>query len=364
VRARARGPVLDLTLGNPTAAGIAYPDDAGPGLTPDEIARARTYEPDPRGLVSAREAIAREYAIDGARVAPEHLFLTASTSEAYSAIFTVLCDPGDEVIILPPSYPLLSWLARFANVTLVPAPLAYDGAWHLDRDAIARRVTARTRAIMIVSPNNPTGSFLKKSEIDALCALGLPLVVDEVFSRYGFGEDTSRVTTVAGETRGLVFSLGGLSKHVGLPQAKLAWTAVAGEPSLVREAERRLELVLDTFLDVSTFVAVGTERMLARGGVVRDAVRARTAKNLAEAQRVFTGAAHPLHTEGGWYVVVRLPRTKPEETWAEELLEQRAIYTHPGAFFDFADEAYLVLSLLVPEPDFARGVAEIAAFVG
>jgi aspartate/methionine/tyrosine aminotransferase len=383
-RARARGPVLDLTLGNPTVAGFAYPALAGASLTPEEAERARTYEPDPRGLRSAREAVAREYnaqlsasythssSSDGATakgggetaIAPDEIFLAASTSEAYSAILTTLCDPGDEIIALTPSYPLFEWLARFGNVTLVSAPLAYDGAWHVDVDAVARAVTPRTRAIMIVSPNNPTGSFLKARELGALLELGLPLVVDEVFSRYAFGEDASRVTTIAGETRGLVFSLGGLSKLVGLPQAKLAWIAVAGETSSVREASRRLELVLDTFLDVSTFVAVGAARMLEHGAVVRDAIRARTAKNLAEARRVLTGAANPLHTEGGWYVVVRVPRTKSEETWALELLEQRAIYTHPGAFFDFADEAYLVVSLLVPEEDFARGIAAIAAFVG
>jgi alanine-synthesizing transaminase len=185
-----------------------------------------------------------------------------------------------------------------------------------------------------------------------------------VFSRYFFGEDSSRVRSVAGERRGLVFSLGGLSKLVGLPQAKLAWIALSGDPREIGAVKARLELVLDTFLNVSSLVQHRAPRLLREGKITRDAIRARTAANLAVARRTFTGAANVLHVEGGWYITLRVPRTKPEETWAVELVEQRALYTHPGSFFDFSDEAYLIVSLLVPEIDFARGATAIAEHVG
>jgi alanine-synthesizing transaminase len=363
-RMRARGPVTDLTIGNPTTAGLPYPETMSIALDAEEAARARIYDPHPFGLLSAREAVTREYMEDGARVSPDDIFLTASTSEAYTHIFTSLCDAGDDVIVLHPSYPLFSYLALFAGVTLTSSTLAYDGAWHIVMDAVRQVIGPRTRGIMIVSPNNPTGSFLKHTELEALLDLGLPLIVDEVFSRYAFANDASRVATVAGATRGLVFSLGGLSKHVGLPQAKLSWTAISGDAGAVGEAKRRLSLVLDTYLSVGSAISHAAPRLLRCGHVTRDAIRKRSARNLDAAKRIFIGAAHPLQVEGGWYVTLRLPRTKPEETWALELLDKHALYTHPGAFFDFAEEAYLILSLLTPEEDFARGARIIADHVG
>lgn len=353
---RARGPVLNLAQGNPTTAGLPYP----PPLVPEPDL---PYAPLPFGLLAAREAIAAEYASDGATVSPDDVILTASTSEAYSHLFTCLCDEGDEVIILSPSYPLFAYLARFAGVRLVTCPLSYDGAWHVEVSMVAERVTERTRAIVLVSPNNPTGSFVKRAELDALQELGLPLIVDEVFSRYAFAEDATRVTTVAGERRGLVFSLGGLSKLVGLPQAKLAWIAVAGEPALVREAKERLELVLDTYLNVGSAVQHRAQQLLVTHAPVREAIKARTRANLRTARATFTGAANVLHVEGGWYATLRLPRTRPEHEIAEELLREHAVYTHPGAFFDFADEAYLVLSLLGPEAELEEGVKRVQAYV-
>ncbi len=361
---QARGPVLNLTQGNPTTAGIPYP--AGFGATgPGELDPAidAPYAPVAFGLRAAREAISAEYGVDGAAVDPDDIILTASTSEAYGHLFTVLCDDGDEVIILVPTYPLFSYLARFAGVRLVACPLSYDGAWHIEASLVARRITERTRAIVLVSPNNPTGSFLKRIELDALLALGLPLIVDEVFSRYGFAPDATRVTTVAGERRGLLFSLGGLSKLVGLPQAKLAWMAVSGEPALVQQAKERLELVLDTYLNVGSFIQHRAPRLLTTHAVVREAIKARTLANRETALRTWSSAANVLHVEGGWYVTLRLPRTRPEHQIAEELLAKHAVYTHPGMFFDFTDEAYLVLSLLSSEVDFAEGARRIEAYV-
>ncbi len=361
---RARGPVLHLAQGNPTTVGIPYPPDFGaPSPGDPDPASTAPYAPLPFGLREAREAIAAEYAVDGASVDPGDIILTSSTSEAYSHLFTVLCDEGDEIIILVPSYPLFSYLARFAGVRLVPCPLSYDGAWHIDVSEVARRVTSRTRAIVLVSPNNPTGSFVKRTELDALLGIGLPLIVDEVFSRYAFAPDPARVTTVAGERRGLLFSLGGLSKLVGLPQAKLAWIAVGGERALVDQAKERLELVLDTYLNVGSFIQHRAPRLLATHAQVREAIKARTRANRATAQATFTSAANVLHVEGGWYATLRLPRTKPEHQIAEELLAQHAVYTHPGALFDFTDEAYLVLSLLGPEAEFAEGAQRIESYV-
>jgi hypothetical protein len=361
---RIRGPVLNLTAGNPTTAGLPYPAGFGePPAGEDDPSLGAPYAPLPFGLGTAREAVASEYAADGAHVDPDDIILTASTSEAYGHLFTVLCDEGDEVLILVPSYPLFSFLAQFAGVRLVPCPLSYDGAWHIEAREVAARVTSRTRAIVLVSPNNPTGSFVKRGELDALLSMGLPIIVDEVFSRYAFAPDPSRVVTVAGERSGLVFSLGGLSKLVGLPQAKLAWIAIAGDPALVRQAKERLELVLDTYLNVSSFIQHRTPRLLQEGALTRDAIKERTQRNLATARATFTSAANLLHVEGGWYATLRLPRTKPEHVIALELLGMHAVYTHPGAFFDFQDEPYLILSLLGPEPELREGARRIEAYV-
>ena len=364
---RARGPVLDLTQANPTTAGLPYPAGFG-AMHPREegfadLATDAPYAPVAFGLRPAREAVAAEYREDGAAVDPDDVILTASTSEAYAHLFTVLCDEGDEVIVLVPSYPLFSYLAQFAGVRLVPCPLSYDGAWHIEASEVLRRMSERTRAIVLVSPNNPTGSFVKRSELDALLDLGVPLIVDEVFSRYAFAPDATRVTTVAGERRGLLFSLGGLSKLVGLPQAKLAWIALAGERALVARAKERLELVLDTYLNVGSFIQHRAPRLFVTHAAVREAIKARVRANRETALRTFTSAANVLHVEGGWYVTLRLPRVRPELQIAEELLAKHAVYTHPGVFFDFPDEAYLVLSLLTPEAELAEGARRIEEYV-
>jgi alanine-synthesizing transaminase len=348
---RARGDrVLDLTQSNPTVAGIPYAEaDILAALT-DRA--SLVYEPTPFGLDRARRAVAELHGTD-----PRRVLLTASTSEAYAFLFKLLCDPGDAVLAPQPSYPLLEHLAHLESVRLVPYRLRYDGAWHTDL-ASAREAAgaSRARAILAVSPNNPTGSCLDRSELDALAALA-PVVCDEVFAPYVFRERGERVACAATAARdGLVFSLGGLSKLAALPQMKLAWVIAGGDDRLVEAALERLEIIADAFLSVSTPVQHATERLLASASVAQAAVRARLRENLALLDAELAGTAQTrLDVEGGWYAIVRLPAVRPEAELVLDLLEA-GVYVHPGSFFGFEDEPYVVVSLLTSPATFAEGV--------
>ncbi|HEY8091453.1 MAG TPA: pyridoxal phosphate-dependent aminotransferase [Polyangiaceae bacterium] len=364
VRARASSrPLLDLTESNPTRAGIPYPREA----ILEALARpeALRYEPVAFGLASAREAVARDLSAHGPAVEASRVVLTASTSEAYAFVFKLLCDPGDEVLVPVPSYPLFEHLARLEGVRAVPYRLAYDGVWHVDLDSVRAAATPRTRAIVGVSPNNPTGSYLKRDELAALAALGLPLVSDEVFARYPLREDPTRaLSALEAGAAPLVFALGGLSKLAALPQMKLAWIAVGGAPAAVEGALGRLEVVADAFLSVGTPVQHAAPLLLASRTTAEDALRARARDNLAFARAATAGSAvSVLDVEGGWYAPLRLPRTRSEESWALSLLEEDAVHLHPGHFFDFPDEAYLVASLITPEDAFREGIRRTVARV-
>ncbi len=355
--ARARGPVIDLTVSNPTTAGIAYDEAAIVGAFADR--RMLVYEPHPLGVTSAREAVARETGADATRVA-----ITASTSEAYAVLFKMLCDPGDEILVPAPSYPLLGWLASFEAVRLAPYPLGYAGRWHVDIEGLRAAITPRTRAIVVVSPNNPTGSYLGADELDAMLDLGLPIVSDEVFARYPIGDavPAGRVETVLQADRGLVFSLSGLSKLAGLPQMKLGWIATGGDPLHADAAMARLEIVLDAYLSVGTPVQHALPALLAAGRATRRAISERTRRNLA-AVRAAIAQAHAatvLDVEGGWYVTIRVPETMNDEEWATTLASKDAVHVHPGFFFDMDRGAHLVVSLLSPEHDLREGIARIA----
>jgi alanine-synthesizing transaminase len=369
-RAREAGrEILDLTVSNPTTAGIPYANDAIVRALADP--RALTYAPEPFGLASAREAVTAHLRRSeaSAHVDASRVILTASTSEAYSFLFKLLADPGDAVLVPQPSYPLFEHLATFENVRVVPYPLAYDGEWHIDLPALRGAIDETVKAIMVVSPNNPTGSYLKKDELRALAATGLPIVSDEVFAHYGFGEDPRRVTSAleAAAEASLVFALGGLSKLAALPQMKLAWTAIGGRDArAVEGALARLELIADSFLSVGTPVQHALPALLASRSVAENAIRARTAANLRWLQARLAakpGAVSLLACEGGWYATLRLPRTQSEEAWALALLEADGVYVHPGAFFDFREEAYLIVSLLTPEGVFAEGASRLLARV-
>lgn len=358
--------LLDLTIANPTVAGIPYA--AAPILAALADPRAMVYAPEALGLAAARDAVARDWTARGTAIAPSQIALTASTSEAYAVLFKLLCDPGDEVLVPAPSYPLLGFLAAFESVVLKTYPLIHAGRWHVDIDALRAAVGPRTKAIVVVSPNNPTGSYLGEDELEELLDLGLPIVSDEVFATYPLGEHVpaGRVTSVASSRRGLVFALSGLSKLAALPQMKLGWIGVAGEPSLVAGAMARLELVLDTYLSVAAPVQHALPALLATRGTAEDAIRARTRRNLHALRAAMKRApsASVLDVEGGWHAIVRVPETQTDEQWALELVDHDGVYVQPGYFFDMEPPgAHLVVSLLTPEIDLAAGAARMAARV-
>jgi alanine-synthesizing transaminase len=361
-RRAARLPLLDLTESNPTRAGLPYPARAIAEALADD--RAAVYQPAPRGLEEARAAVAAYYAARGRPVDPERLLLTASTSEAYAWLFKLLADPGDDFAVPHPSYPLFDFLAGLESVHLTPYQLRYDGAWYLDLDSLRAAIGPRTRAILLVNPNNPTGSFLTRDELAALTELArereLALIADEVFSDYAFAPDPARVDTLVGADEVLSFSLSGLSKVVGLPQLKLGWIHLGGPPAARAAAAERLELIADTYLSVGAPVQLAAARLLALRPQLAGAIAARVAENHAQVRGSVAGTAvELLAAGGGWYAVLRLPRTRPEEQWAIDLVREAGVVTQPGYFFDFSDEAYLVVSLLTPVDTLALGVRAI-----
>ena len=361
-RRAAGGAILDLTQSNPTRAGLLPPLDLLASLAEEA---GRHYDPTPFGLRAAREAVARDFEARGLRLDADRVVLHASTSEAYGFLFKLLCDPGDEVLVPRPGYPLFDFLARLESVDVRRYTLAFDGEWHLDAGALAAAIGSRTRAIVVVSPGNPTGAYLKTDELarlDALCAeRGIALVSDEVFADFPLRADARRAPGAARDGSALAFSLGGVSKSCGLPQLKLAWTAVTGPESLRREALARLEIVADTYLPVATPVQVAAPALLARKAELQAPIRARVARNL-EALRGALAPSSPatlLEPEGGWSAVLRVPATCGEEERALRLLGTHGVLVHPGYFFDFPGEAYLVLSLLPPPAEFDAGVSRV-----
>ena len=356
--------VLDLTETNPTRVGLEYPPDL---LAPLADPAGLSYEPSPRGLASAREAVAADHARRGGSIHPSRILLTASTSEAYAWLFKLLCDPGDAVLVPRPSYPLFSYLARLESADARPYALSYDGEWHLSLDAVREAVTPRTRAVVVVSPNNPTGSYLKRTEAEELLALcaerEIAVISDEVFADYAFAPDPRRMPTLAGDGPALAFSLGGLSKSCGLPQLKLAWIAVSGPETWRTPARARLEVVADTYLSVSTPVQRAAPALLARRPELQRPIAERVAANRdALGRRLGKGSpASLLDAEGGWSAVLQVPATQSEEERVTRLLEEQGVLVHPGYFFDFPREAFLVLSLLPPRDMFAEAVDRVIA---
>jgi len=363
-RRAAGAQVVDLTQSNPTTAGIPYAQDLLSALSDPEALR---YEPSPFGLRAAREAVAADYRRRGVDVPPDHVVLTASSSEAYGFLFKLLCDPGDVVLVPRPSYPLFEYLAGLESVAVAHYPVRYDGGWHLDLPALAEAVTPRTRAIVLVNPNNPTGSYLKREEAAQVRRIAarsnLALVSDEVFADYGLRADPRRLGCMAADGPALVFCLGGISKSCGLPQLKVGWIAASGPAPARDEALGRLEVVADTYLSVATPVQRALPGILARLPELQAPIAARVAGNL-ELLRARTAPPSPvtlLEPEGGWYATLRVPATVTEEALVTRLLEEDDVLVHPGYFFDFPHEAYLVASLLPPPALFARGIDRMLA---
>jgi alanine-synthesizing transaminase len=364
VRARrARGePFIDLTESNPTRVRFDYPADL---LAPLADARALRYAPSPLGAIDARRAVSADYARQGVGVSPDRIALTASTSDGYSLLFKLLADAADEVLVPRPSYPLFDHLTRLDLVVPRYYDLDLDGAWAIDFDSLERAITPRTRAVLVVSPNNPTGSFISAAELDRLAAIcapsGIAIIADEVFADYVLEPGAAaQAGRVAARGDVLSFTLGGLSKSAGLPQVKLGWLAAGGPGPLVAAALERLELVCDTYLAVSTPAQLAAPALLERGAAVRSQISTRIRANYRTLQRA-AGAVptcRVLRSDGGWYAVLQVPSLESEEDLVLRLLGE-GVLAHPGYFFDFPRESFLVVSLLPPDAVFADGISRI-----
>lgn len=359
--------IFDLTASNPTTVGLNYDEKAI--LSAVSKREALIYEPDPKGLKSARDAVAGYYraAAMPVEIEPESLILTASTSEAYSYLFRLLCNPGDEVLVGSPGYPLFEYLAEIQDVRLVSYELVYDHGWQIDFHSLRQKLSPRTRAIMLVNPNNPTGSYVSERERLELNAIAteheLALVVDEVFLDFSF--DGAAHASFAGNAEALTFTLSGLSKICALPQMKLAWLLASGPEELRRESVARLEVIADTYLSPSTAIQHAAANFLNERGAIQQELMTRVRGNLAELDRQLRSQqlCRRLEVQGGWYAVLRVPATRSDEQFAVELLEQQSVVVHPGLFFDFQSEGYLVLSLITPPDTFAEGIRRVLAFV-
>jgi aspartate/methionine/tyrosine aminotransferase len=361
-----REPFVDLTESNPTRVGLSAPIDLRALGDP----RALRYEPHPKGLRAAREAVAAYYAESrGTSVDPERIVLTASTSEAYAFVFKLLCDPGDEVLVPEPSYPLFGYLTSLEAVAVAPYPLRWDGEWHVDAEALARAVTPRTRAVLVVSPGNPTGAYLKLDELhrvaDVCARADCALVCDEVFADFPRRPDARRVPTTASHPGAVTFTLSGLSKVCGLPQLKLGWCVVSGPEGEAEQATARLELIADQYLSVAAPVQHALASLLASRHDFQRRVLDRIRANLLALDRARSPGApwDVLAPEAGWSAILSVPAARGEEELALSLLRE-GVLLHPGYFFDFPSGSHLVVSLLAPEGDFARAARALDRVLG
>lgn len=352
--------LLDLSASNPTECGFKY--DA-PAIMQSLCAPASLqYHPDPKGLKSARQAVSDYYAEHGERVSADDLILTGSTSEAYSFIFRLLCNSGDELLIPTPGYPLFDFLADVNDVKLTRYSLFYDHGWNIDMHALKQAITPRTRGVVVVHPNNPTGHFTRLEEtahLNQICSANqMAIIADEVFLDFSLGTAQKSFVANAGA---LTFTMSGVSKISGLPQMKFAWLCVSGPEDIKREALARLEMIADTYLSLNAPIQLAAPVLLQQRGAFQHQLMARVRTNLADldSQLATKPQLSRLAVEGGWYAVLRIPATRPDEELAIELLENHDVYLHPGHFYDFPAEGYLVLSLIAPEAEFSEGVRRV-----
>jgi alanine-synthesizing transaminase len=371
--------LYDLSASNPTEVGFSYDREAI--LHSLCNASALAYVPDPKGLLRARQGVAEYYAERGDEVQPEDIVLTASTSEAYSFVFRAMCNPGDELLVPAPSYPLFGFLADIHDVRLAHYPLVYDHGWQIDFASLEKAITPRTRGIIVVNPNNPTGHFVKPEELVALNEIcvsrNMALIADEVFLDYSHGDtngrrdllratrarvgDGQRPPSLAVNGGALTFTLSGLSKISGLPQMKAAWLVASGPDPLKKQALERIEVIADTYLSMNAPIQLALPTFLGHRGGFQKQVLTRVRRNLGELDRqlMVRKSCSRLEIEGGWYAVVRVPVTRSDDDLAVDLLMKRGIYVHPGHFYDFATDGYLIVSLIMPERDFAEGCRQM-----
>jgi aspartate/methionine/tyrosine aminotransferase len=361
LRAAAGLPIADLTASNPTRCGFKYDADLLAALTDEQ---ARYYDPQPLGLLRAREAVCCYYADHGVAVSPDRVLLTTSTSEAYSFLFKLLCDPGDEIVVPQPGYPLFDFLAVLDDVGIKVAPLVYDHGWQIEPEGFRRAITAKTRAIVLVHPNNPTGHFTKAWEAEELAVIcrerGIALIVDEVFLDYGF-EGVKAASFAAGLEGVDVYAVSGLSKIAGLPQMKAAWVVATGPHA--RAAMDRLEVIADTFLSMNAPVQGAIPAWIAGRQEIQRQIRERVATNLAELDRELgaENVVRRLEVEGGWYAVLRVPALQADELTVLELLNH-GVWVQPGYFFGMEESGWLVVSLLGPVEGFRTGLKEVVNY--
>ena len=405
--ARAGGTrIIDLTVSNPTRAGFCY--DEAAILSALSSPRALDYDPQAKGLLSARQAVSGYYrdrdlrdvagnvSTQGIEVDPERIVLTTSTSEGYSFVFRLLCNAGDELLVPKPSYPLFEFLADLQDVRLIPYPLIYDHGWQMDFPSLERVVTERTRGVVVVHPNNPTGSFVSAEEMEMLNSFcrerGLAVIADEVFLDYGLedfgdgprsnsrslhapldrhspaqwlGRDDKAFGSFAGNQDVLTFTLSGLSKVAALPQMKVAWVVTSGPRELVAAAMGRLEVIADTYLSMNAPVQWAVPALLEQRKDIQRQLMERVHANLAELDRQLAGqkSCERLSVEGGWYAVLRVPVTRSDEELAIELVREKAVVVHPGHFYDFSSDGYLVLSLITSEGEFGEGIERVLGYL-
>ena len=355
--------ILDLSVSNPTRADLHYDADAIIGsLGQPEVL---DYDPHPRGLLSARKAVANYYRTnhEGYELDPESIILTTSTSEGYSYVFRLLCNPGDEIVVPKPSYPLFEFLADLQDVRLVPYPLLYDHGWQIDFPSLYQAVTQRTRGVVLVHPNNPTGSYTKPSERNDLSHFcegnGLALIVDEVFLDYA--HDGVARQSFAENKDALTFTLSGLSKISALPQMKVAWVVTSGPEERKNVALSRLEVIADTYLSMNAPLQLATPALLDQRKSLQPLLLDRVRENVRELDRQLARqkTCSRLDVEGGWYAVLRVPATQSDEDLAIDLLRKVGVLVHPGHFYDFSSDGYLVLSLITPTAAFREGVHRV-----
>jgi len=358
---RSGASIADLTESNPTRVGLTYPADL---LAPLAEARALAYDPQPLGMWSARAAVAADFRRRGIVLSADRVALTSSTSEAYALLFKLLCDAGDRVLVPQPSYPLFEHLTQLELVEAIPYGLEYHGAWRIDVESVRRAMSDRVRAILIVSPNNPTGSFLHRDDLTQLSEIAatrdVPLIGDEVFADYRL-DGNAAATHVLADADVLAFSLGGLSKSAGLPQLKLGWIGFGGPSHRLDAILGRYEIIADTYLSVSTPIQVAAAELIESGAAIRAQIIARLKRNLESlrAQAAAFPSIDVLPVEGGWSAVMQVPSVGPEEALVLELLEKDDVVVHPGYFFDFAREAFIVVSLLVEPTVFDKATARV-----